>query len=332
MPQIAGKEMGPIGLGLMGFTWRPEPPPQEQAFETMRAALKNGSNFWNGGENYGPPEYNSLVLLERYFEKYPEDADKVVISIKGGANPKTHQTDASPENTRRTLDDCIAQLKGRKKIDLFEFGRRDPAVPMEETFRLIDEEYVQTGKIGGISLSEVRAETIHEAVKYTKVHAVEVELSLFTPDVLTNGVASACAEHNIPLIAYSPLGRGLLTGHLRKPSDLPSNSLLRTFGFPRFQAGNFEANVALVEQVEAIAGARGCTPAQLAINWTRAVARRPGMPGAIVPIPGATTVGRVEENTRVLEVSEEEMAVIDGILEGFKPAGERYPDIFPVNT
>lgn len=118
------------------------------------------------------------MLLERYLEKYPEDADKIIISIKGGLNPKTHRLDASPENTRRTIDDCIAQLKGRKKIDLFEFGRRDPAVPMEVTFSVIDKEYVQTGKIGGISLSEVRAETIHEAVKHTKVLAVEVELSL----------------------------------------------------------------------------------------------------------------------------------------------------------
>jgi len=127
----------------------------------MRAAFKNEStwanslslspswltlvtlgNFWNGGQFDGPNNYNSLVLLERYFEKYPEDADKVVISIKGGANPKTHQTDASPENTRRTLDDSIAQLKGRKKIDMFEFGRRDPAVPMEVAFRLIDKECV----------------------------------------------------------------------------------------------------------------------------------------------------------------------------------------------
>ena len=118
------------------------------------------------------------MLLERYFEKYPEDANKVVISIKGGANLKTLQPDASPENTRRSLDDSIAQLKGRKQIDLFEFGRRDPTVSMEATFNLIDKEYVQTGKIRGISLSEVRAETIHEAVKYTKVLAVEVELSL----------------------------------------------------------------------------------------------------------------------------------------------------------
>ena len=118
------------------------------------------------------------MLLEKYFEKYPEDAEKVVINIKGGVNPKLQHVDASPENTRRSLDDCIAQLKGRKQMDLFEFGRRDPNVPMEETFDLINKEYVQTGKIGGIALSEVRAETIHEAVKHTKIVAVEVELSL----------------------------------------------------------------------------------------------------------------------------------------------------------
>ncbi len=96
--------------------------------------------------------------------------------------------DASPENTRRTLDTCIAQLKGRKKLDLFEFARRDPNVPMKETFKLIQEEYINTGKLGGISLSEVRADTIHEAVKYTKVAAVEVELSLY--------VAQENAERN----------------------------------------------------------------------------------------------------------------------------------------
>jgi pyridoxine 4-dehydrogenase len=141
-------------------------------------ALTPAGYCWNGAEFYGTPGYNSLVLLESYFEKYPEDADKVVLSIKGGINPETHQLDASPENTRRTLDDCIAQLKGRKKIDMFEFGRRDPNVPLKVTFSIIDKEYVQTGKIGGIALSEVRAETIHEAVKYTKIVAVEAELSM----------------------------------------------------------------------------------------------------------------------------------------------------------
>ncbi|KAI0453724.1 hypothetical protein F5B21DRAFT_478305 [Xylaria acuta] len=96
--------------------------------------------------------------------------------------------DASSENTRRTLDTCIAQLKGRKKLDLFEFARRDPNVPMEETFKLIQKEYIDTGKLGGISLSEVRAETIHEAAKHAKVEAVELELSLY--------IAHAKAKHN----------------------------------------------------------------------------------------------------------------------------------------
>jgi pyridoxine 4-dehydrogenase len=135
-------------------------------------------NFWNGGEFYGTPDYNSLVLLERYFEKYPEDANKVVLSIKGGIKSKTGRPNGSPDGTRRTLDDSLAQLKGHKKLDLFEFARRDPDVPIETTFGIMDKEYMQTGKLGGISLSEVRAETTHEAVKVAKVSAVEVELSM----------------------------------------------------------------------------------------------------------------------------------------------------------
>ncbi|KAI0484448.1 Aldo/keto reductase [Xylariaceae sp. FL0804] len=331
MPGLAGKEVGPIGLGLMGLTWRNEPPSQEQAFETLRVAVKNGSTCWNGGESYGPPESNSLVLLEQYFEKYPEDADKIVLSIKGGTNPTTLRADASPENTRRSIDNCIAQLKGRKKIDMFEFGRRDPAVPLQETFGLIDREYVQTGKIGGISLSEVRAETIHEAVKYTKVLAVEVELSLFSPDVLENGVAAACAQHGIPLVAYSPIGRGMLTGQFKRLEDLPKDSLLLQYSFPRFQPGNFETNVQLVEKVEELAREKGCTPAQLAINWTRAISRRPGMP-TIIPIPGATTAARVQENSQAIDITDREMQAIDAILARFKPAGSRWPDLWPMNT
>ncbi|KAK4110181.1 Aldo/keto reductase [Canariomyces notabilis] len=331
MPQLGGKEIGPIGFGLMGFTWRNNPPPQEQAFETMRAALKNGCNFWNGGEFYGPPEYNSLVLLERYFEKYPEDADKVVLSIKGGLNPATHQIDASPENTSRSINDSIAQLKGRKLMDLWEYGRRDKKVPLKDTFEYINKNFIETGKIGGISLSEVAASTIHEAVKYTKVLAVEVELSLFSTEVLENGVAAACAQYGIPLVAYSPIGRGMLTGKWKKLEDIPKDSLLLSFNFPRFSPENFPINVELVEKVEELAKAKNCTPAQLAINWTRALSRRPGMP-VIIPIPGATTVERVVENSRLVDISDDEMAQIDQILAKFKPAGERYPDAIETNT
>lgn len=133
------------------------------------------------------------MLLEKYFEKYPEDAYKVFISIKGGVNPATHKVDGSPENTRRSLDNSIAQLKGRKNIDIFEFGRRDPEVPMSVTFGVIEKEYIQTGKLGGISLSEVSAETIHEAVKHAKIAAVEVELSMYVNseiNVTLNAIAN----------------------------------------------------------------------------------------------------------------------------------------------
>ncbi|KAK7750392.1 hypothetical protein SLS62_007691 [Diatrype stigma] len=259
MPQLAGKEVGPIGYGLMGLTWhaatwRSLPVPQEQAFEALHAAIKSGCNCWNGGESYGTPDNNSLTLLEKYFEKYPEDADKVVLNIKGGLNPTTNRWDGSIENTRRSLENSIAQLKGRKKIDMFEFARRDPNVPLEVTFGFIEQEYVKTGRIGGVALSEVRLDTIHEAMKYTKVLAVEVELSLFSTEVLENGVATACAEYGIPIIAYLPMSRG------------------------------------------------------------------------------ASTAARVEENSKVIDLTDEDMAEIDTILSSFKPAGDRFPASIPTDT
>ncbi|CAN8098699.1 unnamed protein product [Discula destructiva] len=329
MPQINGQEVGPIGFGLMGLTWRPKPCPQEQAFEAMRAAITNGSNFWNGGEFYGPPEYNSLVLLERYFEKYPDDADKVVLSIKGAGGARLEKgADGSPEEIRRSLDAVLSQLNGRKKLDLFECARRDPKVDMKVTFAEI-QKYIDAGKLGGISLSEVSAQTIHDAVKITSVKAVEVELSLFSTDVLENGVAAACAQYGIPLVAYSPLSRGMLTGDIKSIDDLPEGDIRRHF--PRFSPQNFEHNITLVHRVMELAEKKGATPGQVAIAWTRALSRRPGMP-TIIPIPGATTADRVTENSKLVELTEEEMAVIDELLEKMDVKGARYPTNVATNT
>lgn len=286
-------------------------------------------NCWNGGEFYGPPERNSLVLLERYLAKYPEDADKIVINIKGGASDGP--VDASAENTRNSVDTCIAQLQGRKTIDMYEFGRRDPQIPYAKSLDVLVKEYIETGKVGGIALTEVSAESIHEAAKVTKIVAVEVELSLFSTDALHNGVAAACAQYDIPLIAYSPIGRGVLSGAYKKHSDLPKDMLVLQLDFPRFQEENFEKNLALVEQVEKLAAKKGCTPAQLAINWTLALSRRPGMP-TIIALPGCTTVERLEENTKIIEINDEEMAEIDAILAKFTTMGERYPAGIPFNT
>lgn len=314
---------------LLGLTWRPKPCSQEQAFEAMRAALKSGANFWNGGQFYGPPDYNSLVLLERYFEKYPEDADKVVLSIKGGVGLDGRQPDGSAEGIRRSVDGALAQLKGRKKIDLFECARRDQNVDMKETFGEL-QRYVDEGKLGGISLSEVRAETIHEAVRVAKkIEAVEVELSLFSTEVLENGVAAACAQHGIPLVAYSPLGRGMLTGQIRRYEDLPEDDMRRHY--PRFSPENFGHNITLVHKVEELSTKRGVTPGQFALAWVRTLQKRPGMP-VIIPIPGATTAERVDENSKVVDLSDDEMAIVDGILDKMDIKGARYPTYVPVDT
>ena len=150
-----------------------------------------------------------MTLLKAYFTKYPEDADKVTLIIKGGADLKTHKLDGSPEGIRRSLDNILNQLGGVKKLDLFSCTRRDPNTPLEVPFGVIQKEYIDTGKLGAIALSEVSAQTIHEAAKIAKIGTVEVELSMFSPDILTNGVAAACAEHDIPITAYSPIGRGV---------------------------------------------------------------------------------------------------------------------------
>lgn len=127
------------------------------------------------------------------------------------------------------------------------------------------------------------------------------------------------------------MGRGLLTGQIKKVEDLPKDSLLTMFEFPRFKKENMERNVVLVDKVEELAGKKGCTPAQLAINWTRTLSKRPGM-STIIPIPGASAATRVEENSKVVEITDEEMAQIDAILAGFTPSGERYPGTVETNT
>jgi pyridoxine 4-dehydrogenase len=174
--------------------------------------LKYGANFWNGGELYGTPERNSLHLLNEYFTKYPKDSEKVVLSIKGGLIPGEHAPDGSEANIQRSIDECLRVLDGRKFLDLFECARVDPKTPIETTITAINK-YVEAGKLGGISLSEVGEQTIRKAAKVAKISAVEVEFSLWSTDILTNGVAKACSELNIPIIAYSPIGRGFLVSN-----------------------------------------------------------------------------------------------------------------------
>lgn len=177
----------------------------------MKTALNSGSNNWNAGEFYGPPDFNSMTLLKAYFEKYPEDASKVQVIIKGAVNPKTFQSDNSPEFLRASIDNIIEKLGGTTKF-IFCLARRDVTQDFAKTLTIM-QEYVDAGKIEGIVLSECSADTINEAVKQVKVSAIEVELSMFSPDILKNGVAEAAAKHGIPIVAYSPMGRGVSPHH-----------------------------------------------------------------------------------------------------------------------
>jgi len=326
MATIANKKVGPIGYGLMGLTWRQNPPAQEQAFQAMRASLEMGANAWNGGELYGSGERNSLHLLNEYFAKYPEDAQKVMLSIKGGftyggMSVPGFRVDGSPENTRRSIDECLKVLNGKIFLSLFECARVDPNVPIETTIKTIDE-YVQADKIGGISLSEVNAHSIRRAAKVAKISAVEVELSLFSTDILDNDIAKTCAELGIPIFAYSPMGRGFLTGEFKKPDDIPADDMRRMY--PRFQGEAFYQNLKLVKEIEGIAKSKGVTAGQIALAWIRYISSQPGMP-TIIPIPGASTEKRVKDNSKDVTLTSEEFAEIEKILDTFEVSGERYP-------
>lgn len=317
---MTGHKIHDTGFGLMGMTWRADPPSQEQSFSAMKAALANGSNFWNGGEIYGNPQRNSLHLLNEYFTKYPGDANKVVISIKGGLKPGEMAPDGSPENTRRSIEECLKVLDGKKKLDLWESARVDPNTPIEITIREADK-FVQDGQLGGISLSECSANTIRRAAKVAKISAVEVEFSLWSTDILDNGIAKACAELDIPIVAYSPLGRGFLTGQVKSLNDIPENDMRR--GMPRFAPENFDKNLKLVEELEKIAKMKGCKPGQVGLAWVRAQSKKPDMP-TMIPIPGATTVERVEENLVEVDLSDNDIKEIDSLLSSIEIVGGRY--------
>lgn len=319
---IADQPIHTTGYGLMGLTWRKSPPSQEQAFSAMRAALSAGANFWNGGEIYGPPDANSLQLLHAYFTEHPQDAKKVVISIKGGMKKGEMAVDGSPENTTRSIEECLKVLDGKKKLDVWESARVDPKTPIETTMRAA-EKFVQDGRLGGIGLSECSAKTIRRAAAVTKIAAVEVEFSLWSTEILTNGIAEACGELEIPIVAYSPLGRGFLTGQIKKYDDIPDDDMRKNY--PRFQPENFDKNYKLVEELERLARNKGCTPGQVGTAWVKAQSRKPRMP-VFIPIPGATTAERVEENSVDVELSDNDIKEIDSLLEKIPVEGGRYPE------
>ncbi|KAF2967704.1 hypothetical protein GQX73_g5887 [Xylaria multiplex] len=314
---IAGKPVNPIGYGMMNLTAYGTVS-HSDAIKSLRAAINSGANFWNGGLFYGPPDANSLILLKDYFTKYPEDAPKVVLSIKGAYNAVTHTPECNPESIRAAVDEALRLLDGTHPIDLFECARIDPTVPVENMVKTLVE-LIKEGKIGSYGLSEVNAQTIRRAHAAHPPAGVEIELSLFSRHALEKGgIIDTCHELGIPIIGYSVLDRGWLTGQLKTLDDLPKDDIRRHF--PRFRPGAFEQNVKLAEFVEGIAGRKGVTPAQMAIAWVKQQ--------GVLPIPGAVKASRVEENSKEIELTDTELAELQQALDKYQVVGLRYPEAF----
>jgi pyridoxine 4-dehydrogenase len=320
MVHVASKSVGETGLGLMGLTTNADAQiPDSQGFLALKKSLELGANFWNSGDFYGRPEPTlNLQFLSRYFTKYPEDADKVYLSVKGGV--RNGAPSASPEAIDNSFKRILAHLDGKKHLDMFCLARVNNEVPIEESVRAIVK-HIEAGHVDSICLSEVAASTIRRAHKVHPIAAVELEFSLWSREAEENGVFATCAELGIPVIAYSPLGRGFLTGRFQSRSQVPQGDFKLTLD--RFSDENMEKNRVLLDQVSAIAKLNNVSNAQVALQWVRNHSNKPGYP-TIIPIPGATTTERVAENSVDIAISDDNWRQLDDFLKSFSVSGYRY--------
>ncbi|KAJ0114631.1 hypothetical protein J7T55_004875 [Diaporthe amygdali] len=322
MTVLAGKQVGGNALGLMRMTTYDWTMPDEDAFKVLKSALAEGVNIWGGADFYGTQSSNSLHLLARYFAKYPEDGDKVVVCIKSGViDMRTFSIDGSPDMVRKLVANANKILGPYKKIDIFGIARVDPKTSIEDTVKTLAQ-LRNEGEIGGIQLSEVGSATIRRAAAVTKIDFVEEEVSLWATDIFDNGVATTCAELDIPITAHTPLGAGMLTGQIKTLDDLPAPYLRM---FPRFQPANFKKNLDLVDELKKLAEAKGVTAAQLALGWLKYQSSKPGAP-LIIPLSGARSPDRVKENAHPVNLNDNDLKAIRSILDSFPVSGQRYPE------
>jgi aryl-alcohol dehydrogenase-like predicted oxidoreductase len=312
-----GLEVSAQGLGCMGMTHAYGSGDEQSGLETIHRALELGITFLDTAEVYGP--YTNEELVGRAISGR---RDEFEIATKFGFvidsdRPLDRTVDGRPENVRRAVDGSLRRL-GIDHIDLYYQHRVDPNVPIEETVGAMGE-LVEQGKVRFIGLSEPSAETIRRAHATHPLTAVQSEYSLWTRD-LEDEVLDTLRELGIGLVAYSPLGRGFLTGQIRSMADLPEDDWRRTN--PRFQDEALQENVALADRVAELAEQRSITPAQLALAWVMAKGED------IIPIPGTKSPRRLEENAAAAEIqlSEEDIAELDDAISPEAVRGSRYPE------
>ncbi|SHH36837.1 aldo/keto reductase [Geodermatophilus nigrescens] len=316
-----------MGLGCMGMSEFYGTGDQAEAEATIRRALDLGVTFLDTADMYGPFTNERLVGTAIAGRR-----DEVVLATKfgneRGEDGSFRGINGRPEYVRQACDASLQRL-GVDVIDLYYQHRVDTTVPVEDTWGAI-RELVEAGKVRAAGISEAAPETIRRAHAVQPVAAVQTEYSLWSRDPEEDGVLATCAELGIGFVAYSPIGRGFLSGQIRSVDDLAPDDFRRSN--PRFQGEAFEQNLRLVDRVREIADEKGVTASQLALAWVIAQSGRSDNP-AVVPIPGTKRVRYLEENAAAADVAltDDDLRRLDEAAPVGAAAGDRYPDMSTVH-